>query len=513
MAKVRLHFYRLVILLSLLPISMPTYSNHGALPNQHTAKRNEDAVQITVAQLPIYFSPYVKTPLERQYRHLFFDSLLSWDENGQIEGRLLESWKEVKPGVIRFTLKKGIYFHAGNLLTSEDVIWTYQEVIKQQPIASFLQQIQSISVIDKYSFDVHSDLAQARVLDYLTHFFVLDSTFYSEHKIDQNKPLDVIRRPNITMPISGTGPYLINEYNPALHLKVIANTHYWREMPTLPELRFINVKSAKSRLFALLVNDVDISTNIPSNNIASVDIIASKSLVEVNSDDVIMLTINDIKSPVFGNVEARNALRLAINQQGDIKKIASGMGTVEHTFMPVQKRHSILMSSQLSDYDLKKSRQIIKNLKVPRQLTLLAVKDQTGNQKQIINTLTNMMKKVGIQLVHTEVQTLEEWNKVQSDYDLSISIWQSRFRNSNNIYNDLFNDSYLSGFINSLAERNKIDSPLVKQALFFDAVQWEYYVIPLFFQNNVWAADNKYNLADIFSVTGIPYWHKLNTTN
>jgi peptide/nickel transport system substrate-binding protein len=507
-----LHFLRLMISL-LLFISIVSFAKSGALLNESEPKIIKKPVQITVAELPVYFSPYSKTPLAQQYLHLFFDSLLGWDDKGELEGRLLTSWQEVKPGVMRFNLKKDIHFHSGNPLTSRDITWTYNENIKKQHSFSFLQQIQSVTAIDEYSFEIHSDLREAQVLDYLTLFFVLDSTFYKQHKIDQNTQLNILRAPISTMPISGTGPYLIKEYNPALHLQVESNRDYWEGTPSIPELRFIKVKSAKSRLFALLINDVDISTNIPSNKIASVDIMSSKSLVEVSSENVILLTINDKKSPIFANKKARNALILAINQQGKIKTIASGMGEVEHTFIPVQKHYEVLMNSQLVDYDLKKSRQRIKNLQIPKQLTLLAVKDQTGKKQQIINALTNMMKKVGIQLIYTEVLTLEEWNKYQSDYDLSISIWKSDFRNTHNMYNDLFNDRYLSGFINSLVERKKINHSLTQQAMFFDAAQREHYITPLFFQNNIWAADNKFNLADIFSVTGVPYWQKLKINN
>ncbi|MEH6452274.1 MAG: ABC transporter substrate-binding protein [Psychromonas sp.] len=507
MIKAMQHFNRLLILL--LFISVDGFAKNATLPSEIIDKPNEKAVQIAVQELPMHFSLYVKERLEQQYRNLFFDPLFRWDNAGELEGRLVDAWQQIEPGVMRFHLKENIYFHSGNLLTSKDITWTYQKILNMHEPLSFLDEIESVIAIDDYTFEVRSSLSEARVLDYLTYFYIFDSIFYTQYEIDPNKPLGVLKAPNEKLPLSGTGPYIIKEYNPQLHLRTVVNKNYWGKASNIPELRFVKIRSEKSRLFALLVNDVDIGTNIPSHNIATEEVMSSKSFVKVNSEQVILLTINDKKSPIFADREARSAIILAINQLGKVKNIASGMGILEDAFMPMQSHHSVLLNSGLTDYDLKKSRKIIKDLKIPKQLTILVMKDQSGYKKQVLAALTSMMKKTGIQLVYTEAKTREEWIKNQPDYDLSLSIWLSRYRNVENNYDHLFNDSDISSFINLLAEQKKIDSMISKPWRFFDEAQQEYYITPLFFKNTVWGADNKYNFEEVFSVTGVPYWNKL----
>lgn len=98
---------------------------------QVASSTSQNNVIIAVTQLPENFSPYANSPLSLSYAHLFFDPLVRWGINGKLEKRLLRDWRVIKPGVIRFYLKNNIYFHSGNRLTSNDVLWSYAQIKKR----------------------------------------------------------------------------------------------------------------------------------------------------------------------------------------------------------------------------------------------------------------------------------------------------------------------------------------------------------------------------------------------
>ena len=490
--------FRLLILLMLLTTVSVSASEDNKIIN--------NVVHIAVDDIPLSFYPYGSIPTDENYTHLFFDPLVRWTGKHQLELRLLEKWQVIKPGIIRFYLKKNIQFHSGNSLSSEDIIWTYQQILKDPKQKDFFKAVKNIKRVDNNSFDLYSELPQAQLFDYLTHFFVLDSDFYSQLKFDAKQPLNNINSLTTELLISGTGPYKIKQYNAALHLSVINNKHYLLGNVSVKALNFIKIKSAKSRLFALLANDVDISASISSKTIKSVVLLETKSLSQVNSPNALFLSINPLKSAVFQGGSARNAMHLLINQEGMLKHILNGMGSVNATFTPLISLDPELADPQLPEYDLKRAKYLLTKLDIPKELTLLVLTDEVGNTPQVAKALMNMMKRAGLRLVITQVSDQALFQESFFDYDFTLSVWQSSLMNRDNIYQTLFENSQLSTYFSWLFADEKT---LNKQSLLFEEAQQGHQIIPLFSQNKVWATDKKYNLPPIFSINGIAYWHLL----
>ncbi|KPU83023.1 hypothetical protein JI57_02855 [Psychromonas sp. PRT-SC03] len=202
---------------------------------QASSRISNDSVIIAVTHLPKNFSPYATAPLSQSYSHLFFDPLVRWDQDGKLEKRLLKGWRQIKPGVVRFSLKKNIYFHTGHRLTSDDVLWTYAQIKKGPRFKFFFSDVKKITRVDKLHFDVDSTLSLAQLLDYFSNVFILDKQFYT-HLENPDRPFPEIIRSTASKPmVSGTGPYKLQSFNVNLGLKVEPNKDYWdREKGSLP---------------------------------------------------------------------------------------------------------------------------------------------------------------------------------------------------------------------------------------------------------------------------------------
>jgi len=498
--------FKQLMLLFVLPLSVGCFA---AADDQENI--SDGLVQIAVSDLPISFSPYANNRLAEQYSHLFFDPLLRWRGDRQLELRLLEKWEKVGPDLFRFYLKKNIKFHSGNDLTSQDVIWTFSEIKRDPKVNPFFNGIESIVAQSRSTFDLRSQLSEQQLLDYLTHFFVLDSTFYTANINAINKKLVGGLVPDNKLYLSGTGPYLLSDYNPNTHLNVFKNEHYWAKNDTRLALSFIKIKSEKSRLFALLSSDVDISAAISDNML--IHFSTSKSVVHITSPSAMFLAIHSHKTDVFKQKKAREAIRLAINEVGMLKQFVNGTGGLSSTFTPPLEDIQVSHKPYLPSYNVDKSRYYLNQLKVPKQLTLLVMVDQVENTQELANTLTKLMLLVGIQLKTTTVSNLDDWKKMQFNYDLTLSPWRSKLIDSENIYHDLFVDSWLADFIEYLCIEAKSAGSIDSREKVFELAQKENKIIPLFFENQIWASDNKYNLNEVFSANGIPYWEllKINT--
>jgi peptide/nickel transport system substrate-binding protein len=470
-------------------------------------RSNQKVVQIAVKETPYSLSPYASRRLDAQYSYLFFDPLVRWGPGGELEYRLLEKLKILKNNKIRFHLKKKIYFHSGNLLTSKDVIWSLNEARKSKYLQGKLQHIVNVKRINDYQFDVQTELTQTQLLDYFSHVFILDSTYYKNNEIDHHSAQTALSAPVKTLPLSGTGPYRVTSFYADVNLRVEANVSYWQNQPLFKSLNFVKIKSIDSRLYALLADDIDISEAIANKNINSVYLLDDKKIYQPTSLNTLFLIINDTKNNLFERKTARNAIHLAINQVGMLKKILNGTGSIASKFK--------VGASEMNEpvYNVKRAKYLLKKMNVPKRLSLLVMTDKNDHNQEVVLALKNMLKKVGVKLDVTEVESIEQWNKVQFKYDLMLANWSSPLIASDNVYQDIFSDSLLSGYIELLFKRQKKPLTMAEKIDLFDQYQTSDRIVPLFSHNEIWATDKQFDLESVFSVTATPYWHLLNISH
>ncbi|WP_413693565.1 ABC transporter substrate-binding protein [Psychromonas sp. KJ10-2] len=403
-----------------------------------------------------------------------------------------------------------MHFHTGNLLTSKDVIWSFEQA-KRQSDTSFLSKLEWVKATQQFSFDIRSSLTDIQLLDHLTNLFVLDSTFYQSHANLLDTSPSIILPPVKTLPISGTGPYLIQQYNPMLGIVVVANPHYWDSEPEIKFFRFMRINKPQSRLFALLADDVQVSYGVPNETAADLEENTVKNLVKVPSSDVIFLTINDKLSPILENEKARKAIHLAINQQGMLKYILKDNGQVHPSVMSLA--DNTLMGGKdnsskeiMPEYDLDKAKALISTMDIPKTMSLLVKLDDLGNTKKVAEALTKMLKRIGITVVVQEIDSDDIWRNTNLYYDFTVSTWETRLMSRDNMFENLFLDSDLADYLQDKFKQQGLSNNFKSQAGYFKSLQQNNWVIPLFYQDKIWAQNDKFNLQEIFSSNGIPYW-------
>lgn len=484
----------------------------GALSNR--------AVTVAIDETPNTFNPYAKTELiSQQFKHLFFDPLLRWNKHYQLENRLISGWKRINDKQVRFYLRKQVYFHSGNELTAKDVIWSVDNLFRLYE-ERMLNRFISIKQVDNYSFDIFTELSDLQLLDSLTYLFVLDSAFYQQHdKLLSSKPA-ILLAPIEQLPLSGTGPYKVFQYNPALGIEVIANQDYWAAKPAINYFRFLKIKQPQSRLYALLADDVQISYSIPNNKIRNIEQDVNKSLVSVPLSNAIFLTLNDAHTSILSDKKVRQALHLAINQQGMLKHILNGRGRVHSSFMSIaeaefakQNQLQQPLNADAEDsqvvYDLAKAKSLLKGVKLPKKISLLVMLDEVGNTEKVAIALANMLNKVGIRLDINKVNSREYWQQNWQKYDLTLCSWHTWLISRENVHENLFEDSLLTGYLKNKFEQAQVKQDYHSRAAFFSSLQKQEWLIPILFQDKLWADNGGYNLQAIFSANGIPYWSLL----
>lgn len=499
-----------VVALKVMPLFVALLLSQVNASHFETKLGGQKVAQIVVTDIPYSFSPYANIPgrpVNTQYAHLFFDPLVRWGTDRKLQYRLLEKLEPLNNNTIRFHLKEHIYFHSGNPLTSQDVIWSFKAAQSNKYLQRKWQHNVTFTAINNSQFDIQTKLTPAQLLDYLSHLFILDSVYYTNNKIEHNVAQSTLPAPITTLPLSGTGPYRVSSFYAEINLRVQANLSYWGKQPDIKSLNFVKVKSPDSRLYALLADDIDISEAIPSHSINVVEPLDNKKIYEINQKNGLFLILNEKKNKFFKRESVRTAMHLAINQTGILRQILHGSGTIASTLEITTE------TIKQPVYDAKRSKYLIQQVEISKNLSLLVMEDGNMQTEEVTIALTNMFKRVGIKLEVTVVDTVTQWNKLQLESDFMLAAWHSPLINTNNLYQDIFENSYLTNYLQLLFKQYNKALTMQDKIRLFQQYQMTDRIVPLFSKNNIWAAHKQFDLQNVFSVNGLAYWHLLTTSD
>src|SRR5579875_2909434 len=98
---------------------------------------------------------------------LLYNRLVTYDAGLHIVGDLAESWTTPDARTYVFHLRKGVRFHDGAEMTSEDVVYTIQRILDPKtasPGRSYLDAVDSVTAPDRYTVRFHLKYPLASLL-------------------------------------------------------------------------------------------------------------------------------------------------------------------------------------------------------------------------------------------------------------------------------------------------------------------------------------------------------------
>jgi peptide/nickel transport system substrate-binding protein len=137
--------------------------------------------------------------------HIFhvFDRLIVLDDQLNWQPRLAESWDINSDYTqIKLNLRKGVQYHTGRELTSDDVVWNFQRVkdpsVGGGIFASYVAPLQSVENPDKYTVVITAKQPYPYISHILQTMNILD-------------PVTMQQQDGVNNPV-GTGPFKFVEF-------------------------------------------------------------------------------------------------------------------------------------------------------------------------------------------------------------------------------------------------------------------------------------------------------------
>ena len=286
-------------------------------------QKNQKFLVIGMENSPTNLDPRFALDLaSTQVIQLIFNSLLTFDINGNLIADLAEKWEIFNNTEYIFYLKKGVRFHDGLEMTSNDVKFTYDFVLNpknQSPKIGGLEKLKRIEIIDKYTIKFVLSEVFGPFLSNLTlpivpgHIVEKVGDSFTKHPV-------------------GTGPFKFNSFEINDQIVLKANKDYFNDPPRLNGIIFKILPDETVRLLELEKGNVHLLQNAISPDI----------LPRLKNNDRLKIIKRpgtnysyigfNFKDPVLKNQMVREAIAKGIDRDSIIQHMLKNLAT-EASFM------------------------------------------------------------------------------------------------------------------------------------------------------------------------------------
>ena len=253
-----------------------------------------------------------------------YERLVSFDENGQPQPELAESWDNPDELTFVFTLREGVTFHDGKQLTADDVKFTFDRIKDEATASSWSTQFLPVESIDSDGDRTVTFTLNAPYGPFLATL----AAAYSSIVPMTDEPID------FATTMLGTNAFKLEEATADVETILTRHGSYWQpETPVLDQLTYRILPDEAGRLAAIRTGDVHLTTLADP---VSVDAAATSDgvvVLEQETTDYYLLGFNCAEGP-FANEQVRQAMSKAIDRQAIVDAVFLGKGQVTGPLVP-----------------------------------------------------------------------------------------------------------------------------------------------------------------------------------
>lgn len=249
------------------------------------------------------------------------ESLLEVNPAGELMPGLATEWWMSDDGLRwSFTLRDGVQFHDGELMTADSVV-NALTMARRKPGEITRAPISEIRVDSPQQITVHLTRPFRPLGAIMAHFtsVILSPASYEDDASVEH--------------MYGTGPYQIEAVDTPHRIEVRRFDEYWGEPASIPRAMYLTGHRAESRALQVMAGQTDIIYTLDP---ASLDMLLRRDDVTVHSETIprsIQIKLNS-SHPFMNDRDARLALSLAVDRRGIASSIIRVPGSEANQLVP-----------------------------------------------------------------------------------------------------------------------------------------------------------------------------------
>jgi peptide/nickel transport system substrate-binding protein len=290
----------------------------GAILWYETAhKSSNTATTVTKHDIPLITFGYNNNPLNVFYPQYMvatsmgeqiFEGLVGFNNGTQIVPDLASSWTNPNATTWTFTLKPNVYYHDGDVVTAQDVVYSWQQANAQnQALASITTStIKNVQAVNSNTVEITTTAPDAVLLNRLTSLWIIDS-----------------KAPKGTQPWElGTGPYTVKPGTTptANNIDLVAFNKWHGGHIYTRAINYVFYADSVKATAALLAGKVNLIDNLTTANTSQISKNPNYQIYSPTTLFVDYLAFNTLStgSPT-ANPKIREAIDLTIDPAAVLK--------------------------------------------------------------------------------------------------------------------------------------------------------------------------------------------------
>lgn len=250
---------------------------------------------------------------------------LVFDSNAtlKLEPMLATLWSPNHDGSIwTFHLRPGVRFHTGQLMSADDVVWTFQQLSNTKNASNALSNFADVLTP-----------SGVRKVDAQTVAFHLDGPNGNFPYLVSSDNYNAIIVPKGTdyakwqSTFVGTGPFKLKSYTQNVGASFVPNPDYWGTKPLLSATTFNFYQSQQPQILAVQGGDVDAIVGIVPTGAEALLNSSQYSIISRRSAGHREISMRTDLAP-FNDPRVRRALALTLDRPAIVKGLLSGRGSV-----------------------------------------------------------------------------------------------------------------------------------------------------------------------------------------
>jgi peptide/nickel transport system substrate-binding protein len=314
-----------------------------------------------------------------------------------------------------FTLRKGVKFSTGKVMTSADVKWSLEQTMAASAGWGYIDAaIKSVDDPTPSTVVVNLKYKWAPLLADLSLFAngIVPANYGGKTAAEFYQA-----------PI-GTGPFKWDYWHKGSALKLIKNPYYWQPgKPYLNSVTWTDVPSDNTRQLQIKGGQAQIDQFPSWSTVSSLKSTPGVNMQLFNSTETNYLAFNENVKP-FQDVHVRRAISLAINRSAIISAVLFGNGKPANSLFPPQVPYYDPTTPGYQ-FNLAQAKAQMAQSSVPHGFTTTILIPAGNSDYATISTiLQSELKPLGITV---KVQTLDpntaNANFQSEKYDMSLTLW------------------------------------------------------------------------------------------
>ncbi len=233
---------------------------------------------------------------------------------------LAMDWVGAEDGtVFTFNLRSGVTFHDGTPFTADDVVATFEAILKPEtssPARSVVDMIESVEAVDPLTVRFNLSISYA---DFPTAVAHANARIVSAKALAG--PLsDLDTKPN------GTGPFKLETYDSARVVRFVKNENYFIEgKPYLDAVEMHLFPDLAAETVNYLSGAVDVMLNVQQADYERIASAPGSNALRVPSGRFVNVVMRQDQPP-FDDVRVRKALAMSVDRQTLVDIVLEGLG-------------------------------------------------------------------------------------------------------------------------------------------------------------------------------------------